>query len=233
MDGGAWWAAVHGVPGSWAWLSDFTFTFHFYALEKEMATHSSILAWRIPGTEEPSGLLSMGSHRVRHDWSDLAAAAAAWSIYRLLKRIYKISPKQKLVCIELKWRSNCSLELCMLSSVPKVMPGSSGPSAAGHHGAGWGFGGLRSAQNAGFPSSGEAPWLDPTQSPGTVSVAVFSVPRLRLTEKLLNGPLPAKSRAGALRGQHDSTLCPLAWLCWWTLASHHLTEVLRLHCGSY
>ena len=56
-------------------LSDFTFTFHFHALEKEMATHSSVLAWRIPGTEEPGGLPSMGSHRVRHDWSDLAAAA--------------------------------------------------------------------------------------------------------------------------------------------------------------
>ena len=58
-------------------LSDFTFTFHFHALEKEMATHSSVLAWRIPGTGEPGGLLSLGSHRVRHDWSDLAAAAAA------------------------------------------------------------------------------------------------------------------------------------------------------------
>ena len=77
MDGGTWWAAVHGVAKSLARLSDFTFTFHFHALEKEMATHSSILAWRIPGAEEPSGLLSMGSHRVRHDWSDLAAAAAA------------------------------------------------------------------------------------------------------------------------------------------------------------
>ena len=61
------------------WLSDFTFTFYFHALEKEMATHSSVLAWRIPGTGEPSGLPSMGSHRVRHDWSDLAAAAAAAS----------------------------------------------------------------------------------------------------------------------------------------------------------
>ena len=58
-------------------LSDFTFTFHFHALEKEMATHSSVLAWRIPGTGEPGGLPSMGSHRVGHDWSDLAAAAAA------------------------------------------------------------------------------------------------------------------------------------------------------------
>ena len=58
-------------------LSDFTFTFHFQALEKELAAHSSVLAWRIPGTGEPGGLLSMGSHRVGHDWSDLAAAAAA------------------------------------------------------------------------------------------------------------------------------------------------------------
>ena len=75
MDGGAWWAAVHGVAESWTRLSDFTFTFHFHALEKEMATHSSVLAWRIPGTAEPDGLLSMGSHRVGHDCSDLAAAA--------------------------------------------------------------------------------------------------------------------------------------------------------------
>ena len=77
MDGGAWWAAVHGVTNSWTRLSDFTFTFHFHALEKEMATHSSILAWRIPGTGEPGGPPSMGSHRVGHDWSDSAAAAAA------------------------------------------------------------------------------------------------------------------------------------------------------------
>ena len=75
--GGVWWAAVHGVAKSRTRLSDFTFIFHFHALEKEMATHSSVLAWRIPGTGEPGGLPSMGSHRVRHDWSDLAAAAAA------------------------------------------------------------------------------------------------------------------------------------------------------------
>ena len=69
MDGGAWWAAVHGVAKTWTRLSNFTFTFtfHFHALEKEMATHSSVLAWRIPGTVEPGGLLSMGSHRVGHD----------------------------------------------------------------------------------------------------------------------------------------------------------------------
>ena len=65
MDGGAWWAAVHA--GGWTRLSDFTFTFHFHALEKEMATHSSVLAGRIPGTGEPGGLPSMESHRVRHD----------------------------------------------------------------------------------------------------------------------------------------------------------------------
>ena len=77
MDGGAWWAAVHGVTTSQTWLSDFTFTFHFQTLEKEKATHSTVLAWRIPGTAEPGRLPSLGSHRVRNDWSDLAAAAAA------------------------------------------------------------------------------------------------------------------------------------------------------------
>ena len=76
MGGGVWWAAVHGVAKSQIRLSDFPFTFHFHALEKEMATHSSVLAWRIPGTGEPGGLPSMRSHRVRHDWSDLAEVAA-------------------------------------------------------------------------------------------------------------------------------------------------------------
>ena len=73
MDGGALWAAVHGVAKSWTQLSDFTVTFHFHALEKEMATHSSVLSWRIPGAGEPGGLPSIGSHRV--DYSDFAAAA--------------------------------------------------------------------------------------------------------------------------------------------------------------
>ena len=77
MDGGPWWAAVCGVARSRTWLSDFTFTFHFHALEEEMTTHSSVLAWRIPRTGEPGGLLSMASHRVRHDWSNLAAEVAA------------------------------------------------------------------------------------------------------------------------------------------------------------
>ena len=67
MDGGAWWATVHVVSKSRTGLSNFTFTFHFHALEKEMATHSSVLAWRIPGTEEPGGLQSMGSQRVGHN----------------------------------------------------------------------------------------------------------------------------------------------------------------------
>ena len=84
IDRGAWWATVHGVIKSWTQLSDFIFTFHFHALEKEMATHSSVLAWRIPGTAEPSGLPSMGSHRVGHDWSDLAAVAAATLCYSVL-----------------------------------------------------------------------------------------------------------------------------------------------------
>ena len=67
MDGGAWKAAVHGVAEGWTRLSDFTFTFHFHALEKEMATHYSVLAWRIPGMGEPGGLPSLESHRVGHD----------------------------------------------------------------------------------------------------------------------------------------------------------------------
>ena len=82
VDGEAWWAAVHGVSKGRTWLSDFTFTFHFHTLEKEMATQSSVLAWRIPGTGEPGGLPSMESHRVGHDWSDLAIAIVI--CYRLL-----------------------------------------------------------------------------------------------------------------------------------------------------
>ena len=77
MDGGAWKDAVHEVTKSQTRLSNFTFTFHFHAFEKEMATHSSVLAWRIPGMGEPGRLPSMGLQRVGHDWSNLAAAAAA------------------------------------------------------------------------------------------------------------------------------------------------------------
>ena len=106
MDGGAWWATVHGVARSRTRLSDFTFTFHFHALEKAMATHSSVLAWRIPGTGEPGGLLSMGSHRVGHDWSNLAAAAAAAAaavMYRMAQ-----GPLQEGSCLGLL---SCELEM--------------------------------------------------------------------------------------------------------------------------
>ena len=90
MDGGAWWAAVHGVAKSRTRLSDFICTFHFHALEKEMATHSSVLAWRLPGAGEPGGLPSMGSHRVGHDWSDVAVAAAEpyFCLYSSFKLFY-------------------------------------------------------------------------------------------------------------------------------------------------
>ena len=84
MDREAWWAVVHGVTRSRTQLSDFTFTFHFHALQKEMAAHSSVLAWRIPGMGEPGGLPSLRSHRVRHDWSYLAAAYIAGRWMRFL-----------------------------------------------------------------------------------------------------------------------------------------------------
>ena len=100
-------AAAHGVTKNRTWLSDFPFTFHFHALEKEMATHSIVLAWRIPGTGEPGGLPSRGSHRVRHDWSDLAAAAAAampdnrifWVCSNISVIVYRHMPMQLLIRI--------------------------------------------------------------------------------------------------------------------------------------
>ena len=79
-DGGVWWAAVHGVAHSQTRLSHVTFPFHLHALEMEMATHPRVLAWRIPGTGKPDGLLSMGSHRVGHDWSDLAGCSGRRNI---------------------------------------------------------------------------------------------------------------------------------------------------------
>ena len=98
MDGEAWRAAVHGVTKSQTRLSIFTFTFYFHALEKEMATHSSVLAWRIPGMGEPRGLPSMGSHRVGHDWSDLAAAAAAAHARKIMLRILQARLQQYMNC---------------------------------------------------------------------------------------------------------------------------------------
>ena len=90
MDGGAWWAAVYGVAQSQTWLSYFTFTFQFHALEKEMATHSSVLAWRIPVTGEPGGLPSMGLHRVRHDWSDLLNSNSSFVLFFFELTIYYV-----------------------------------------------------------------------------------------------------------------------------------------------
>ena len=116
MDGEAWRAAVHGVAEGRTRLSDFTLTFHFHALEKEMATHSSVLAWRIPGTGEPGGLPSMQSHRVRHNWSDLAAAAVRSFIYRV---------NCMLSC---SWRCNIMGMLGMVDWTCRPLPYNTSPS---------------------------------------------------------------------------------------------------------
>ena len=110
MDGGAWWAVVRGVAKSRTRLSNFTFTFHFHALEKEMATHSSVLAWRIPGTEEPGRRLSMGLHRVGHDWSDLAAVAPAWIIHICCKNISSL--KQTIRISNLVFKTKLLSHMC-------------------------------------------------------------------------------------------------------------------------
>ena len=106
MDWGAWWATVHGVAKSRTWLSDFSFTFHFHALEKEMATHFSVLAWRIPGTGEPGGLPSMGSHRVGHDWSDSSSSSS--SIYFPKCHFF---PVHGIICLALQ-EVSCPREEC-------------------------------------------------------------------------------------------------------------------------
>ena len=107
MGGEAWWAAVHGVTGSRTRLSNFNFTFHLHALEKEMETHSSVLAWSIPGTGKSGGLPSMGSHRVGHNWSNsAAAAAAAEERKRVIGMMFRLFPKY-LFCLflwEIVWR---------------------------------------------------------------------------------------------------------------------------------
>ena len=124
MDGGAWWAAVHGVTKSWTRLSDFTLTFHFHALEKEMATHSSVLAWRITGMGKPGGLPSMGSHRVGHDWSDLAAAAKNTGVgcYGLLQEIFPTQGSNLHLLHLLHWQA-VSLSLALLGKqVRKIIP---------------------------------------------------------------------------------------------------------------
>ena len=127
MDRGAWWAAVHGVAKSSTRLSDFPFTFHFHALEKEMATHSSVLAWRIPGTGEPGGLPSMGSHRVRHDWSNLAVVVAAE--YYICIFILSTRRLQSIRDICQPWRYlwDKLLQLCLIPCNPMdySLPGSS------------------------------------------------------------------------------------------------------------
>jgi len=129
MDGGAWWAAVHGVAKSRTLLSDFTFTFHFHALEKEMATHSSVLAWRIPGMGEPGGLPSLGSHRVGHDWSDLAAAAATLCFAVLIHEVktWHNTDKGKCPhkhmhaqCLTLPWDFTWPLSVILLLSPIKI-----------------------------------------------------------------------------------------------------------------
>ena len=95
MDRRAWWAVVHGIAKNRTPLRDFTFTFHFHALEKEMATHSTVLSWRIPGMGEPGGLSSMGSYRVRHNWSNLAVAAVNVMTSSL---DYKLHEGRDLIC---------------------------------------------------------------------------------------------------------------------------------------
>ena len=109
MDGGAWWATVHGVAKSRTQLSDFTLTFHFHALEKEMATHSSVLAWRIPGTGEPGGLPSMGSHRVGHDWSD---SSSSWLFMNILIRILLPMNLKHMIEIDLNLKLSCICLAC-------------------------------------------------------------------------------------------------------------------------
>ena len=130
MDGGAWWASVHGVAKSRTRLSDFIFTFPFHALEKEMATHASVLAWRIPGMGEPGGLPFLGSHRVEHDWNDLAAGQGRFlgvtlgfpvclSVCHLVfvlgrqHGVFKTGPS-------LEWKS-LGITLCNMSSKPLVV----------------------------------------------------------------------------------------------------------------
>ena len=130
MDGGAWKAAVHGVAEGRTRLSDFTFTFHFHALEKEMVTHSSVLAWRIPGTGEPGGLPSMELHKVRHNWSDLAAAAAVpYTINEFKRDAFKLGEVDSRFDSSI---TNTVIESISCPNVPQGCPGDSGKESACH-----------------------------------------------------------------------------------------------------
>ena len=119
---GACLATVHGVAKSQTQLSDFTFTFHFHALEKEMATHSSVLAWRIPGMGEPVGLLSMGSHRVGHDWSDLAVAVV-WQEIKYLGCGLRLARVQIPAHPHMSWGPGISYLPSSLPQFPHVWSG--------------------------------------------------------------------------------------------------------------
>ena len=126
MDGGAWKAAVHGVAEGQTQLSDFTFPFHFHALEKEMATHSSVLAWGIPGTGDPGGLLSMGSYRVGHNWSDLAAGIISNLLeHSCLNKVSKDLPlifhSIQLACHWYSVPGWCSEECLLIQAPPPVL----------------------------------------------------------------------------------------------------------------
>ena len=116
MDRGAWKAAVHGVAEGRTQQSDFTFTFHFHALEKEMATHSSVLAWRIPGMREPGGLPSTGSDRVGHDWRDLAAAVAA-AASLVVQSVKNLPAVQETGVQSLGWEDPLEKEMATHSSI--------------------------------------------------------------------------------------------------------------------
>ena len=129
MDGGAWWATVHGIAESPTRLSNFTFTFHSYALEKETATHCSVLALRIPGTGEPGGLPSMGLHRVGHDWSDLAAAAELKKRWRWIhwRSIHVFIDRPAPNICETQGKSNLEAQSpCFVSSYSGSIPHSEG-----------------------------------------------------------------------------------------------------------
>ena len=135
MDGGAWKAAVHGVAKSQTRLSDFTFTFHFHALEKEMATHSRVLAWRIPGMAEPGGLPSLGSHRVGHDWSDSPGKNTGVGCHFLLQCMkVKVKSLSRVWLLATSWTTAYQAPPSMGFSRQEYWSGVPLPSPGGHCG---------------------------------------------------------------------------------------------------